>query len=106
MSGGCRRRGDRLRRVLGYMLNEAEFLSPHGVRAPSAYHREHPHVAGQRPRLSTTSSATDHGDLRRQLELARAGVLSSVNYLLIESPRNFHHYFGDSHGGVPTARAA
>jgi hypothetical protein len=26
------------------MLNEAEFLSPFGVRALSAHHREHPYV--------------------------------------------------------------
>ena len=28
----------------GYMLDEAEFLSPHGIRALSRYHRDHPYV--------------------------------------------------------------
>src|SRR5262249_17904487 len=36
--------GERLQRVLGYMLDEGEFLSPHGIRALSRYHAEHPHV--------------------------------------------------------------
>jgi len=34
----------RLRQVLRYMLDEAEFLSPHGVRAMSRIHREHPYT--------------------------------------------------------------
>jgi hypothetical protein len=36
--------GERLRRVLRDVLDEAEFLSPHGVRALSRYHRDHPYV--------------------------------------------------------------
>ena len=36
--------GDRLRRVLRYMLDETEFLSPYGVRALSRVHQDHPYV--------------------------------------------------------------
>src|SRR5205823_7794621 len=36
--------GDRLTRVLRTMLDEREFLSPHGIRALSRYHAEHPYV--------------------------------------------------------------
>jgi len=35
---------DRLRRILGHMLDEEEFLSPYGIRALSRYHRDHPYV--------------------------------------------------------------
>jgi hypothetical protein len=35
---------DKLRRILGYMLNENEFLSPYGIRSLSRYHAEHPYV--------------------------------------------------------------
>jgi hypothetical protein len=40
---------DKLRRILGYMLNENEFLSPFGIRSLSRHHAEHPYVfsAGQ-----------------------------------------------------------
>ncbi|HTQ04189.1 MAG TPA: glucosidase, partial [Polyangiaceae bacterium] len=35
---------ERLERVLGYLLDEAEFLSPHGLRSLSRVHGEHPYV--------------------------------------------------------------
>ena len=35
---------DRLERLLGKLFDESEFLSPHGLRALSAYHRDHPYV--------------------------------------------------------------
>jgi hypothetical protein len=35
---------DRLERLLSKVFDESEFLSPHGLRALSAYHREHPNV--------------------------------------------------------------
>ena len=35
---------DKLRRVLERMLDENEFLSPHGIRSLSRYHEKHPYV--------------------------------------------------------------
>ncbi|HVO64646.1 MAG TPA: hypothetical protein VMT53_27235 [Terriglobales bacterium] len=35
---------EKLRRILGYMLDENEFFGPHGIRAVSKYHRDHPYV--------------------------------------------------------------
>jgi hypothetical protein len=35
---------DQLRRVLRLMLDESEFLSPHGIRAVSRYHRDNPYI--------------------------------------------------------------
>ena len=35
---------ERLERVLGYVLDETEFLSPYGIRSLSRVHREHPYV--------------------------------------------------------------
>jgi hypothetical protein len=47
----CRERGiaalvnpERLRRILTRMLDENEFLSSYGIRAPSRYHADHPYV--------------------------------------------------------------
>src|SRR5262249_56746134 len=37
---------DRLERLLALLFDEAEFLSPYGLRALSAYHRDHPYVLG------------------------------------------------------------
>src|SRR5262249_56553585 len=36
--------GERLERVLGYMLDEREFLSSYGIRALSQYHGDRPYV--------------------------------------------------------------
>src|SRR5262249_13171118 len=47
-------RPEQLRRMLRYMLDENEFLSPYGVRAVSRYHLDHPLVlklAGREYRL-------------------------------------------------------
>jgi len=35
---------EKLRKILGYMLDEKEFLSPYGIRSLSQYHRDHPFV--------------------------------------------------------------
>jgi hypothetical protein len=46
---------DRLRCMLGYMLDENEFLGSHGIRALSRYHLEHPYffnVQGQEYRVN------------------------------------------------------
>jgi hypothetical protein len=88
----------RLLRVLRYMLDEAEFLSPYGIRALSHYHAAHPYT------LSAMGS-----DYRVEYEPAesstglfggnsnwRGPVWFPVNYLLIESLQKFHYYLGDS----------
>ena len=73
---GCSRRRRRAApRVLRYMLDESEFLSPYGIRALSRYHADHPYVLevnGQEHRVdyepaeSTTgsSAATRTGAVR------------------------------------------
>ena len=34
----------RLKRVLGYLLDENEFLSPFGIRSLSKIHKDHPYI--------------------------------------------------------------
>jgi hypothetical protein len=55
---------DKLRRILGYMLNEHEFLSPYGIRSLSRYHAEHPYVfsvGGQDYRVAYVPGDSDTG---------------------------------------------
>jgi hypothetical protein len=55
---------DKLRRILGYMLSESEFLSPYGIRSLSRYHAEHPYVftaGGQEYRVGYVPGDSDSG---------------------------------------------
>ena len=69
---------DRLRRILGCVLDEAEFLSPHGLRALSRFHAEHPldiDIGGTVARLDYEPAEFDDAPFRRQLQLAWPGVV-------------------------------
>jgi len=87
---------DRLRRVLRYLLDESEFLSPFGIRALSRHHERHPfsvivggaeHRVDYEPGESTTPLFGGNSNWR-------GPIWFPVNYLLIEALRTFHHYFG------------
>ena len=68
---------DRLRRLLGRMLDPDEFLSDHGIRALSKWHQAHPlqlDLDGSRDDARLRARRVDERALRRQLELARAGL--------------------------------
>ncbi len=90
---------DKLRRVLSVMLDEDEFLSPHGIRSVSRYHLDHPYqldAGGQAHRL-----AYEPGEATTQIfggnSNWRGPVWFPINYLLIESLRRYHQYFGDDY---------
>jgi hypothetical protein len=55
---------DKLRRILAYMLDESEFLSPYGIRSLSRHHAEHPYVfdaGGQEYRVGYVPGDSDTG---------------------------------------------
>jgi mannosylglycerate hydrolase MGH1-like protein len=88
---------DQLRRVLQIMLDEQEFLSPYGIRALSAYHREHPYtlsVNGMQYRVDY-EPAESSTNLFGGNSNWRGPIWFPVNVLLIESLQKFHHYFGN-----------
>ncbi len=87
---------DRLRRVLGYMLDENEFLSPYGIRSLSRYHEEHPfnlmlngHVLGIGYEPGTARSHLYGGNSNW-----RGPVWFPINFLLLEALENFHAFLG------------
>jgi hypothetical protein len=89
---------ERLVRVLRYLLDESEFLSPYGIRSLSRYHRDRPFVcpvggAEQRvayePAESTTPMFGGNSNWR-------GPVWMPVNFLLIEALQRYHHFYGDS----------
>jgi hypothetical protein len=90
-------RGHRMKRVLRRMLDEAEFLSPYGVRALSRYHLEHPYVLqldGIAHTVRYVPGESDSGLFGGNSNW-RGPVWFPVNYLIIEALQQFHHYYGD-----------
>ena len=90
---------DRLRQVLRYMLDEAEFLSPHGIRALSRVHHDHPYtlkVKGIEHRVDYEPAESSTGLFGGNSNW-RGSIWFPVNYLLIESLQKFHYYLGDSY---------
>ena len=89
---------ERLLRVLRYVLDEDEFLSPYGVRSLSRAYDGKPYVA------------QIHGqDLRIAYEPAESGtsmfggnsnwrgpIWMPINYLLIEALERYHHFYGET----------
>ncbi|MEX5280704.1 MGH1-like glycoside hydrolase domain-containing protein [Nitrospira tepida] len=87
----------RLKKVLRYMLDEQEFLSPHGVRALSQYHRAHPYVfsmMGVEHRVDYEPAESSTGLFGGNSNW-RGPVWFPVNYLLVESLQKFHYFLGD-----------
>jgi hypothetical protein len=88
----------RLQRILQVMLDETEFLSPHGIRAVSRRHLEHPYtltINGEEHRVSYEPGESTTGLFGGNSNW-RGPVWFPVNFLLVEALQKFHHYFGDT----------
>ena len=89
---------DRLERVLRYLLDENEFLSPYGIRSLSRFHKDHPYVCsagGQENRVAYEPGESDSGMFGGNSNW-RGPVWFPVNYLLIEALERYHHFYGDT----------
>ncbi len=89
---------DRLLSVLRYMLHESEFLSPHGIRSLSRYHREHPFIFrfnGMEYRVDYEPAESVSGTFGGNSNW-RGPIWFPGNFLLIESLQKFHYFYGDS----------
>jgi hypothetical protein len=89
---------ERLVRVLRYVLDESEFLSPFGIRSLSRAHAERPyvlHVDGQEHRVGYVPGESDTG-LYGGNSNWRGPVWFPVNFLLVEALERYHHFYGDA----------
>jgi hypothetical protein len=87
-----------LERVLRYLLDESEFLSPYGVRAISKFHKDNPyvlHVNGTEHRVDYEPAESSTGLFGGNSNW-RGPVWFPINFLLIEALQKFHHFYGDS----------
>jgi Glycosyl hydrolase family 63 C-terminal domain len=90
-------RGHRMKCLLRRMLDPEEFLSDYGVRSVSKFHQTHPYVL----RVRGEDKVVNYEPAESQTGLFggnsnwRGPVWFPINYLLIESLQQFHHYYGD-----------
>jgi hypothetical protein len=88
---------DKLRRVLRYMLDESEFLSPYGIRGLSKYYQDHPYVfhwGGQEFKVSYVPGDSDTGMFGGNSNW-RGPVWMPVNVMLVRALTVLYRYFGD-----------
>ena len=88
---------DRLRRLFDKLFDEDEFLSPYGLRALSAYHRDHPYqldvdgisaIIDYEPAESTTAMFGGNSNWRGPLWLP-------LNFLVVSTLERYYRFFGD-----------
>ncbi len=88
---------ERLERVLRYLLDEAEFLSPFGIRSVSQFHRDNPYTF--RADDSEYSVSYVPGESNNRLfggnSNWRGPVWFPLNYLLVEALERYSHFYGD-----------
>ncbi len=88
---------DKLRRILRYMLDESEFLSPYGIRSLSRYHLDHPYVFdvhGEPVEVSYLPAESDTAMFGGNSSW-RGPIWFPVNALLIRALLQFYLYYGD-----------
>ena len=90
-------RGHRMKRLLARALDEAEFLSDYGIRALSRVHADHPYVFEHDGQVFKVDY--EPGESRSYMfggnSNWRGPIWMPVNYMLVESLNELHHYYGD-----------
>ena len=86
----------KLRRILGAMLDENEFLSPYGIRALSRHHLNNPyrfHVGNQEYRVDYLPAESDNGMFGGNSNW-RGPIWMPVNILIIRALLQLYRYYG------------
>jgi hypothetical protein len=88
---------DRLERLLHYLVDEHEFLSPYGIRSVSRIHHDHPAVftygdgeyrVMYEPGESSTGLFGGNSNWR-------GPIWFPINYLILEALERYDHFYGD-----------
>ncbi len=89
---------NRLERMLRYLFDESEFLSPHGIRSVSKYHEKHPYTYT----AGGVAYSVDYepGEGRTGMfggnSNWRGPVWLPINYMIIQALRTYDRFYGDS----------
>ncbi len=87
-----------LRQILSVMLDEDEFLGPHGIRAVSRRHLEHPGAfewAGQSYAVGYLPAESDSGMFGGNSNW-RGPVWFPMNLVIVRALLQMHRYYGDA----------
>ena len=87
----------KLERILAYMLDEEEFLSPYGIRSLSRKHLEHPfvfNIEGQEYRVDYLPAESNTGMFGGNSNW-RGPIWMPVNGLIIRALLNLYQFYGD-----------
>ena len=87
----------KLQRVLAYMLDEKEFLSPFGIRSLSKFHEKHPfvfHLEAQEFRVDYLPAESTNGMFGGNSNW-RGPIWMPVNGLIIRALLNLYQFYGD-----------
>jgi hypothetical protein len=88
---------EKLERILSYLLDEKEFLSPYGIRSVSKYHEKHPYIfkyKGEEHRVDYEPGESCAGLFGGNSNW-RGPVWFPVNYLIIEALERYSHFYGE-----------
>jgi hypothetical protein len=88
---------ERLERILGYVLDEQEFLGPHGIRSLSKFHQDHPFhldIGGQDYSVDYLPAESNTGMFGGNSNW-RGPVWMPVNLLIVRGLLNLHAFYGD-----------
>jgi hypothetical protein len=87
----------RLKALLARMLDETEFLSPHGIRSVSRYHLDHPYELTLAGKTFSLRYEPGEGETRIYGGNSnwRGPVWAPINFLLIEALRKWRRFLGD-----------
>jgi len=90
-------RGHRMKRILYRMLDENEFLSDHGLRALSKFHKDNPFILQIDNNWFSIHYTPGESDttLFGGNSNWRGPVWMPMNFMLVESLKKFHEYYGD-----------
>ena len=87
----------KLQRILAYMLDEKEFLSPYGIRSLSKYHLDHPFVfdlGGQEYKVQYLPAESNTGMFGGNSNW-RGPIWMPVNGLIIRGLLQMYPFYGD-----------
>jgi hypothetical protein len=87
----------RLRRLLAIMLDEDEFLGPHGIRSISRWHLDHPYEfdwQGERHTVRYLPAESDSGMFGGNSNW-RGPVWFPMNVVILRALLQLHHYYGN-----------